>query len=74
MLRIARLMRLAPYEPTAEQSAEIKQALKHDPCSFQHVVLARRHFIEADEAVEEVENGHDTAHPDSWVAKFINNK
>jgi hypothetical protein len=54
---------------TAEQSAALKMALKHDPMTPELEQEAKRFPLEADEAFFEVQNGHDTCHPDSWVAE-----
>jgi len=56
---------------TAEQSAELKMALKHDPETSLLRAEAERHPLEADEALLEVETGLDTAHPESWVARLL---
>lgn len=54
---------------TAAESAELKQALKHDPETPTLAAEAEAHPLEADEAVDEVERGLDDAHPESWVAR-----
>lgn len=53
---------------TAGQSADLKMALKHDPCTPTLVVEAEAFPLEADEAVQEVKEGRDYCHPESWVA------
>ena len=53
---------------TAEESAELKMALKHDPETPALAAEAESHPQEADEALFEVEAGLDTAAPGSWVA------
>lgn len=54
---------LKSYEPTADESAEIKQVLKKEPISPKIVRLAATHFVEADEAVMEAD-----VWPGSWAA------
>lgn len=56
---------------TAEQSAELKLALKHDPSSPALRAEARAHPLELDEACVEVERGLDDAHPASVVALLL---
>lgn len=56
---------------TADESAELKMALKHDAETPELAAEAERHPQEADEAIQDVENGYDTAAPDSWVASRI---
>lgn len=55
----------------AAESAELKQALKHDPCTPALELLARENPCEADEAYYEVREGRDTAHPESWASKQL---
>lgn len=62
---------LDAYEPTADESAEIKQILKRDPLKPWIEMLAETHFCEASEAYEEVITGRDELVPDSWVAHEI---
>ena len=54
---------------TAAESAELKQALKRDPVTDELRAEAEAFPLEADEAIAEVEAGHDTAAPGSWVAE-----
>jgi hypothetical protein len=56
---------------TAEESADLKMALKHDRVTDGHRLLADLHTSEADEAISEVLAGWDTCSPDSWVAERI---
>jgi hypothetical protein len=56
---------------TAGESADLKQALKHDAETPALALEAERFEEEAREAIEEVEDGRDYAHPDSWVAHRI---
>jgi hypothetical protein len=56
---------------TAGESADLKQALKQDAETPALADEAERFEEEAREAIEEVEDGRDTAHPDSWVAHRI---
>lgn len=56
---------------TAEQSAELKMALKHDRVTPLLEAEAMSHLAEVDEAIEEVRNGWDTAEPGSWVAEYL---
>ena len=53
---------------TAAESAELKMALKHDTETPELAAEAAAHPQEADEALQDVENGYDTADPGSWVA------
>jgi hypothetical protein len=53
---------------TAGESADLKMALKHDPETPELAAEAYEYPQEADEAIEEVRLGYDTAAPDSWVA------
>ena len=54
--------------PTADESAELKMALKHDRETDELAKLAQIHPQEADEALFEVEEGLDSAAYGSWVA------
>lgn len=53
---------------TANESAELKQALKHDPETPHLAAEAEANPLEGDEAYFEVLEGRDTAEPGSWVA------
>jgi hypothetical protein len=54
---------------SAGESADLKQALKHDPVTPELRALADS--LEGDEAVAEVLGGWDTAAPGSYVAEVI---
>lgn len=54
---------------TAEQSADLKMALKHDPVTDHLRAEAKAFSLEADEAYFEVLDGLDTCAPDSWIAE-----
>jgi hypothetical protein len=56
---------------TAEQSAELMQALKHDPVTDALRAEAEAFPAEAAEALANVEGGLDEASPDSWVAEQL---
>lgn len=56
-------------QETAEQSADLKQALKHDPVTDE--LRAAADSPEGDEAVDECRRGYDTATPGSWVAEVL---
>jgi hypothetical protein len=56
---------------TAEESADLKMALKHDPISPALRAEALRFPLETDEAMEEVLSGRDTCAPGSWVDVHI---
>jgi hypothetical protein len=56
---------------TAEESADLKMALKHDPRTQALDTEAETFPLEADEAVQEVEDGRDDCHPKSWVAEAL---
>lgn len=58
-------------KPTADESAELKMALKHDPCSDALRAEAAAFPLEADEALQEVQRGLDIADPGSWVAQEL---
>lgn len=53
---------------TAEESATLKQELKHKPWTADLIAEAVAHPEEAGEAVQEVQDGFDTADDGSWVA------
>lgn len=55
-------------KPTWQESADLKQSLKHAPVSPQLVAEAEAFPLEADEAYFEVVDGSDTCEPGSWVA------
>ncbi len=61
----------AAMKDTAEQSAELKMALKRDPESAVLAAEAEAFPVEADEALTECEQGWDTATPGSWVARRL---
>ncbi len=54
---------------SAEQSAYLKERLKHEPWSLALNNDAEAHPVEADEAYDDVLNGVDTCRPDSWVGR-----
>lgn len=54
---------------TAEESAELMMALKHDPWTPELDAEAEAFPLEADEAMRNVEENVDDCHPDSWVAR-----
>lgn len=56
---------------TAEESAELKQRLKHDPNTQELEDEAERFPLEAAEAIDEVERGLEEAEPGSWVAARV---
>lgn len=56
---------------TAEESAELKQALKHDVVTRELILEAQAHPEEAHEAYEEVFWGHDERTPGSWVDQML---
>jgi hypothetical protein len=56
---------------TAEESADLKIALKHKPWTPELEAEAKDFPLEADEAYFEVVDGWDTCTPDSWVAREI---
>jgi hypothetical protein len=56
-------------KPTAGESADLKMALKHDSVTDKLRQEAEECPLEASEACFEVEEGWDTASPDSWVAE-----
>jgi hypothetical protein len=56
---------------TAEKSADLKQALKHDAVTDELRAEAEAHPQEADEAVHEAATGLDPATPGSWVAEIL---
>ena len=56
---------------TAEESATLKMALKHDPVTPFLRAEAEAFPAEADEACSDVENGHDTAAVGSWVEEVL---
>ena len=58
-------------KPTANESADLMQALKHDPVTGALRDEAKAFPVEADQAIADVEGGLDTAHPQSWVAEWI---
>ena len=58
-------------KPTAEQSADLKMALKHDPATDHLRAEAEVHPLEADEACAEVTAGLDSCAPESWVAEVL---
>jgi hypothetical protein len=58
-------------KPTWQESADLKQALKHDPETPELAAEAQAFPLEADEAVIEVEQGLATCSPGSWVANRI---
>lgn len=62
---------MASHYLTAEQSADLKMALKHDPVTDELREKAACFPIEADEAVSEVLAGHDTCLAASWVSDQI---
>jgi hypothetical protein len=59
---------------TAGESAELKMALKHDPETPQLAAEADKFPLEADEAIQDVEGGYDTAAPGSWVANRLSER
>lgn len=58
-------------KPTAEESADLKMALKHDPVTPALAAEAVAFPVESEEALREVEEGHDTAAPGSWAAIHV---
>jgi len=58
-------------KPTADESAELKMAFKHDQETLALAAEAELYPVEADEAISEVENGRDYADPGSWVANRL---
>jgi hypothetical protein len=54
---------------TAEESANLKMALKHDPWTPELEAETYSFPLEAEEAYSDVAEGWDTCHPDSWVAR-----
>lgn len=54
---------------SAEQSADLKQALKHDPATPE--LRAAADSLEGDEALQECADGLDTATPGSVVAEQL---
>lgn len=56
---------------TAEESAELKMALKHNPITPELCQEAQLHPVEADEAYQEVFDGRDTRTPGSWVDQML---
>ena len=56
---------------TAKESATLKQQLKHNPLDPELEREAGEHPHEAEEAVWEVEQGHDTCSPGSYVAREL---
>lgn len=56
---------------TEQESAELKQALKHGLCTRELIEEAQRHPEEAHEAYEEVFWGHDERTPGSWVDQML---
>lgn len=56
---------------TQEESATLKQALKHQPLSPMLEQEAADHPQEAEEAVWEVQEGYDTFSPGSYVAREL---
>lgn len=66
-----RLTAAQRHDLTADESAELKQALKHDPITVELRRMAAENPVEADEAVLECEQGYDTYSPDSWVAEVV---
>ena len=56
---------------TAEQSADLKQALKKQPVTDELRAEAEAFPLEADEACAEVREAHDFCTPDSWVAEQV---
>jgi hypothetical protein len=55
----------------ADESAELMQALRKEPASDALRAAAEQHPVEADEAVEQVKQGHDHAVDGSWVAEVL---
>ena len=58
-------------KPNADESADLKMALKHDRWTPELHAEALAHPLEADEAIEDVRSGLDTAAPDSWVERVL---
>lgn len=56
-----------PMQETADESAELKQALKHDPATPE--LRAAANSLEGHEAYFECVDGLDTATPGSWAAE-----
>lgn len=56
---------------TAEESADLKMALKHDPETPELAAEAARFGAEAGEALWECEQGLDIAAAGSWVANRV---
>jgi hypothetical protein len=56
---------------TWQESADLKQALKHDPETPELAAEAAAFPIEAEEALSEVTRRLDTATPGSWVANVL---
>jgi hypothetical protein len=52
---------------TAKESADLKQALKHEPVTDELRAQAEAHPLEAEEAIQDTETGLDPATPGSWV-------
>jgi hypothetical protein len=57
---------------TAEESADLKMALKHDPVTDELRAEAVTFPLEADDAYFEVKEGRDHLTPGSWVAEQLN--
>lgn len=53
---------------TQDESAALKQALKHSPMTPELKAEAEIHFSEAEEALQEVKEGYESCSPSSWVA------
>lgn len=56
---------------TAEESAVLKQRLKHEPLTPELEREVEDHPQEAEEAVWEVEEGYDICSPGSYVAQEL---
>lgn len=56
---------------TEEESAILKQALKHLPCTPELITEAEAFPEEAGEAIQEVQDGYEEADPGSWVALYL---
>lgn len=54
-----------------DESAALKQALKHAPNSPRLAADAALHTAESCEAIEEVLAGYEEADPGSWVAHYL---